>query len=497
MQKVMPDIKCNEFIDNVLKMYNAVIVPVGTNSYEIHNIQDWYAAGVNVEYTQYIDFKKHTHKKVPIPRQIDMKHEDVETMPNNYFKKLYGREFGSINFRPQIDFASEDLTIESKFNVNVPAYMNAVNGVGQTVGTTDIEIMCLFNDDAKGVQEKLCLFYFNGMSSTLRNQWYLGSSLQTQFPLSSSFSGYTTNSYSVCFGLEANTKGDMPSKTVYFQFWNEYISRLYSTRSRVIVFDAYIPVGEWLSMKLNDTYVVSGNYYKLQNIKYDMLTQNAVIELMTYPNIGKITVTSTTGKKPIFSFPAMADDGLTFMTGQPIAQKLGNAVFDGTDYVTDTIPVLNNNVGVAIEFNSIRDNFISVVSLNKLVETLSAPVGVMFTPMPTVFPFDTRGFEGYQGYYNPITYGQVQVIEDGQYRFRSSFVLDNVGGHSLVVQIQIDGMATEAFAQFDGNHTNTLVVQGSCTIGAGSIVGVYVSTGDGGVHGINVEKASWSIEKII
>jgi hypothetical protein len=75
--------------------------------------------------------------------------------------------------------------------------------------------------------------------------------------------------------------------------------------------------------------------------------------------------------------------------------------------------------------------------------------------------------------------------------------MDNTGGHSLVLQINVDGKTTEAYGKFDGNHINTLVVQGSCTIGAGSLVEVLISTGDGGVHNINIEKATWSIEKII
>ena len=104
----------------------------------------------------------------------------------------------------------------------------------------------------------------------------------------------------MAFGLEYSVRGDAPINTLYLMYWNEYLSRMYSTQSRLVKLGAYIPVGEWLSFELNDTIAISGNYYKVQSLKYDMLTQWANLELVTYPNVDIMSFT-TTGQKPDFT----------------------------------------------------------------------------------------------------------------------------------------------------------------------------------------------------
>jgi hypothetical protein len=52
-------------------------------------------------------------------------------------------------------------------------------------------------------------------------------------------------------------------------------------------------VNEWLQLEMNDTIAVSGNYYKIQNIEYDILNEKAHLVLISYPDVEVQSYTST------------------------------------------------------------------------------------------------------------------------------------------------------------------------------------------------------------
>lgn len=497
MSNVMPDIKVSDFFGSFLKAYNAVLVPKSYTSFELHNLEDWYKAGQNVEYTEFIDFKTLTHKKMPIPGSIIMHHEKGETLPQTYFEGIYKREFGSIEFRPDVDFAEGDFKVETKFQINPPVIIRRINQNGVVVADTDIQIPAIYDKDAKGVNQKLILFYFNGMKST-NFQWYFGSTAYTSYPQSGTFSGVTTNSYSLAFGLEANIGGDLPKKSIYFQFWNEYISRLYSTRSRIVIVNAILPVGVWLNMKLNDNIAISGNYYKIQKITYDLLSQKAVIELITYPLVNILTVTATSGKNVTYSSVSTTDAGKTFIDGDPIKKSLGNAIYDGVIYTTDAVQTSQFNESLSFQFMTLRDNYIPTLSLNKIAIWRLSTIAFSFTPTPAGIALTDTGYEGDSSYYtSTLSSSQVTINSDGQYRFKSTIIIDNAGSHHIGVGIYIDGIETEAYSELHQNGINSLNINGSASIGYGQVIQLRVFTLDGGTHTIDINRVYLIVERII
>ena len=497
MADAMPEIKVADFFDSFLKSYNAVIIPNSYTSFELHNLEDWYASGQNVEYTEFIDFKSLTHKKMPVPSKVTMMHENGETLPQVYFNDSYKREFGSVAFSPEIDFTENAFNIKTIFQVNPPVILRQTNQNGVIINDTDLEIPAIYDKDAKAVDQKLILFYYNGLVSTNYN-YYFGATQYSSYPKSSSFSGITTNSYSLAFGLEANRVGDMPKKTLYFQFWNNYISRMYSTRSRIVIVNAILPVGVWLNMKLNDNVAISGNYYKIQKITYDLLSQKAVIELMTYPNVNVLTITSTSGKKPTFDTVALNEYGQTFVDGNPLKKAIANAIYDGTDYLTNGLDIANFNQGLAFEFMTLRDNYIPTLSLNKLSIWNLTTVGYSITPTYNGFTMTNSGSEGDVSYYTQnLANSEITINSDGQYRFKATIVFDGTGNHHLGFVILIDGIESEAYSETHHNNIITVDISGTATIGENQVLQLRGRTLDGGTHAIDINRVYLIVERII
>jgi hypothetical protein len=500
MARVMPEIKVSEFFNSVLQMFNAVLVPSKTYNFELHNIEDWYALGQNVEYTQFIDFKNLTHKKMPVPSSITMKHKEGEALPQTFFKTTYKRNFGDVTFRPDVDFSDEPIEFETVFQVNPITLIQEVDTSGNMISNTDIEMPFIVNSESQGVDQKLILFY-NGRNTNIKmvaNSFYVGTTLITQYPPSSPFSGYTTNSYSTAFGLEASLIGNMPKNSMYWMYWNRYLSRLYSSRSRIVIVDAVIPVGVWLNMKLNDNVAISGNYYKIQKIQYDLLSQKAVIELITYPNVSNLEITTTVGKKPTFTTLVATDNGKTFIDGNPIRKALANAISSGGIYETDAVDIATFNISAQSMITPIMDNILPLVSLNKVTMWNYSNLPITVNPTPQVVFLTDVGFDGDQRFYTyDLANSQVTINTSGQYRINVNMVINNTSSAKVGYEVNIDGVQTEAYQETHANTILSINLIASATIGENQVVKLRAYTLDGSTKNINIERTSFTIERII
>lgn len=345
MSLVMPKLKVTDFINGTLKAFNCIIVATGETSYEIHNIDDWYALGETKDFTKYIDTKSILHKKLDIPKSIKMKHQDGNDLASQQFASVNARQYGEVNASPIVDFAKDELEVESIFNVITPQLLREVNDKGAFVGYTNLQIPTMLDKDGEALDQPLNLFYYVGREATTFT-YQLNGTTQYEFPLISSYSAFPTNSstYSLAYGLEVTLQGDMPSKTMFVEYWQRYLSRLFSTQSRIVYFDAIIPVGEWLTLELNDTIAVSGNYYKIQSITYDMLTEKASLELLTYPDVDILTISSN-GLTPQWTNATSTPNGITTLTGDIFAKQVTNAINIFGGYAVDVLSqtTFNNN----------------------------------------------------------------------------------------------------------------------------------------------------------
>jgi hypothetical protein len=284
---VMPSMKVSDFINGFLRTYNAVLIPVSNTEFELHNIDDYYALGDTKEWTDYIDMTDIKHEKVPIPRKISMAHQEAEDLANVQYTAINNQAYGSVSASPEVDFANDELNIESPFSVFVPSVIREKDINNQVVRDTELQIPVVLDSDFKAVKGDLYLAYFVERKTIVADTFQLEGIDQYSYPLMSTYQDYptTTATKSVAFGVEATISGDAATATLYDEFFKTYLSRIFSTKSRIVHFDAILPVNEWLQLEMNDTIAVSGNYYKIQNIEYDILNEKAHLVLISYPDV--------------------------------------------------------------------------------------------------------------------------------------------------------------------------------------------------------------------
>ena len=448
MGDAMPQMKIKDFVNGVIKSFNCILIPTSATTIEIHNLQDWYASGTTKNWSPFIDVKDIEHDKLPIPSIVSMTHKESECLASEYYRNINRREFGSVSFAPEIDYPTDEFKLETPFNVICPQVMDEVNANGQRVRATELNIPRFMDKDDKAVQQDLTLFYYGGKQS-VSDTYFFNGITQYVLPLMTSYSAYPTltASYSMAFGLEYSVKGDAPVNSIYNLYWKEYLSRMYSTQSRLVKMTGIIPVGEWLNFALNDTIAISGNYYKVQSVKYDMLTEMANLELITYPNVDIMTFT-TTGQKPVFTDVVVNVNGKSYLNDYAVAKGIMNSYRYGTqDY-------LNSNQDTTFNQNSVSDiaqqmeSLQAIVQFNQITMYRSTLSGSLATDATTWLniPMESQVSIGYvQNITSTLAPSKYICTDGGQYKFTAMVEIEQSGNKHSTVAILVNGIPTTGY----------------------------------------------------
>ena len=493
---VMPPIKVSDFINGFLKTFNAVLIPVGATEFALHNIDDYYALGVKKDWTRYIDMVDIKHEKVPIPKQIAMSHAEAEDISNVQYTSINNQAFGSVKASPEVDFADEALEIESPFTVLVPSVIREKDLKNVVVRETELQIPVLLDGDFKPVKADLYLAYFVERRTIAVDTYQLEGIDQFSYPLISSYQDFPTTSAtnSLAFGMEATISGNAPTNTLYVEFFRSYLSRVMSSKSRIVYFSSVLPVNEWLQLEMNDTISVSGNLYKIQNIQYDILNERAELVLISYPNINVQTYTSS-GNNTGWTNGATNTDGLTTLNGDAVGRGVTNSKpqFGGGTGVT----VLGQKTFGQTNMQKVRD------IVNELVKDRSVAVVFNDAPVTIVTPTDNSyikvGLNTVQSlgntYYFTNASGSVTINASARYKATAEISIVHPKNKILVVSILINGLQTTAYADLEKNDFSTAISE-VFDLTEGSIIEVAFACLENHAVTIQVVYCKLRLEKI-
>jgi hypothetical protein len=492
----MPQMKVSDFMNGILKTFNAVLIPVSQTEFELHNIDDYYALGSTKDWTKYIDVENIRHEKMSIPRQIEMNHLEGQDVASLNFQSTFNRLFGEVKASPDVDFANDELMIETPFNVLVPSIIKEVNDKGQYVGNTNLQIPVMLDNDIKQVKHDLLLFYYVGQTNTTYT-YDLNQTTQYAYPLISSYSEFPTteNSFSLAFGLETTIQGDMATKTMFTQYWQKYLSRLFSSRSRVVYFSAILPVGEWLNLQMNDTIAVSGNYYKIQQIEYDMLNERASLQLISYPDVDILRIASD-GITPSWENATSNPAGTTLLNGDIVGRAITNA-----------IPLVGGGLSTGtlgkVEYLDSNTNW-HQGSLNELVrrkriktgqgldQTITIPTDNTFVVVPLTTQYETGDTQDLV--FSTAT-DSITPLYGGQFKITAELSYEHGQSHDLTFAIMVGGEPTFSIAVLTSNKGNA-TLNGYFDIPLSAPIQMALKKSSGSSHTIDIGVATLMVEHI-
>lgn len=273
--KNLPKLKVQDFLTSIFNMFNIVIVPTGSTTFDILPLDDWYAAGSTEDITKYIDVSKFDVNRPRLNRQINFNYQPTETIIGDAFFKNNSIYYGDLE--NSFSFDGGTLDIEVVFENIVSERLTKV----LTKTLSNIHVAKLIDSDLEEITTEPVLFYTNGTYSPTNNLAFLDEKV-TVFSISTIglFNQYSSSS-SINWGSEIDTF-TLTTKTesLYLDFWSDYVSDLYDTQRRVYNYEATLPVGIIITLELNDLVIIQNRKYRINNMNINLNTGKTKLVLL-------------------------------------------------------------------------------------------------------------------------------------------------------------------------------------------------------------------------
>jgi hypothetical protein len=115
---IMPEIKVKDFLAGILKMYNIVIIPTTSTSFLLQPLEDWYAAGSDKDFQEYLDITEYVVNRPPLYREIEFKYQETQQILGFQYLQTNNVGYGDLN----VDFTFDG----DEFLIELP-YANTSN----------------------------------------------------------------------------------------------------------------------------------------------------------------------------------------------------------------------------------------------------------------------------------------------------------------------------------------------------------------------------------
>ena len=290
VQDIMPEIKVKDFLAGILKMYNMVIVPTTSTSFLLQPLDDWYAAGSDKDYQEYLDITEYVVNRPPLYREIEFKYQETQQILGFQYLQTNNVGFGDLN--TTFTFDGDEFLIEVPFEcplferltdlhtgglTNVLVYKSITNQANED-GTFNpylgapVLFYGVFGDYFINTNSVAFVNSDNNTSREVTECWYANVS---NSPTSAGAS------HSICFGADIDPYHlQSVNRSLYNNEWSNYITDLYSIQRRLYNVEAVLPIGKIITLNLQNAIIWNNTKYLINNVSLNMTTGKATFELL-------------------------------------------------------------------------------------------------------------------------------------------------------------------------------------------------------------------------
>ena len=283
VSKQMPEQKVSDFIGSLVRAFNLVIVPTGNGQYDIEPLDDWYAEGTTREITEYVDTEEVNINKPQLYRRISYKYNETEAILGEQYRLQNDIGYGDL--RADFTFDGEEFDVEVGFDNMLFERLDNLNN-----GLSEINVGKSITRELEPYIGNPYIFYASGtitVSSDAQRYGYIdmgnGENAKSSFWFASNVNATTAANVTktLNFGTEVDPyllQGF--SQGLYNTYWKDYITDLYDTQRRVFKYKAQLPLGIMLALKINDKLTISERNYIINQLKLNLTTGEAEMELL-------------------------------------------------------------------------------------------------------------------------------------------------------------------------------------------------------------------------
>jgi hypothetical protein len=277
----IPKLKVRDFITSIIKMFNLVLTPISNNSFSFIPLDDWYSKGKLVDITNYIDTKNITIKKPKLFKRINFKHQKSGQILNERFRENNGLDLGYGDLATTYDIDGGELKVETQFdNLMFERLIDRSND-----DVTNVQVGKSIDKNLKPYIGKPYLFYRSGYQfydlpikaaehSDLDYTWFTSTE-------NDSFLDQVTQSVNFSTDVSTFLYSEI-NKNLFSNYWQDFISDLYSSKRRLGNYRAQLPIGKMIDINLNDRIQISDKAYIINSMRSNLTTGEVNYELLNY-----------------------------------------------------------------------------------------------------------------------------------------------------------------------------------------------------------------------
>jgi hypothetical protein len=289
LTKYAPDMKVADFISGILKMFNLTAFSENETDYTFEQLENWYYQGAIKNFTQYtttdLEFER-----IKAYKSIIFEFEKSESFMNRAFYDNAGREYANLKYQFNIDGSDFNIKLPFEtllFNKFSSNNLQVAYSIDKKFAPYITKPVILYKLDNVNIGAD---FYFNTGSTTsaISNYNVFGQDVY-----------YNGQTHSLNFGQEISSYFlDSIPNSLFADYYFNYLSNLYSLKSRLVKVKMRLPYNELLNLKLNDRIVIRDKRYIINQFTTDLTTFEVSMELIqdfrsiNFPNVTGRTISS-------------------------------------------------------------------------------------------------------------------------------------------------------------------------------------------------------------
>ena len=298
----MPDIKIIDYLKGLFKMFNLTAFLDSNDEIVVKTLDDFYGDSTTThDISQYVKTDENTVSEALPFSTIDLEYVEPQSKLAITQTNLFNKKFGSAEFNANAS-RGKQYKVEAPFEHML--YERLINLGSGTY--TEVQYGLMVNENDESFVNKPLLFYAIYQSSItdqinmVDNVRPEGGGLAQSTGSNDNLSAYwmphnanelgtasTAPAFNLNFGSEINSYtltdygGD--NNSLFQKFYENYIVRVFNTKTRIFKYKAILPLKFLLTYSLADKVFVNGRAFTINKITTKLQTGESSLELLNEP----------------------------------------------------------------------------------------------------------------------------------------------------------------------------------------------------------------------
>jgi hypothetical protein len=286
---LMPEQKISDFLASLCKMFNLVIIPLSDTEFDFIPLNDYYAAGTDVDISKYMDITEVSVERPELYKQIYFKYNETGAITGEQYRLTNNVGYGDLRSNFVFD-TSEELSVEPQFDQMLFTRLTdqdtgdltkllAGYAVTRELETYLGQPFIFYVDSPISIYPAVLAFI--DPTETIISGHKSVSVTQVVYANASNQVFNDATTYSLNYGADIDPYMlQSVNNSLYNTYWSDYIGDLYDPTRRLVRVKAILPLGKILNFNLANKLIWNGQRWIVNSVQLNLTTGQAEYELL-------------------------------------------------------------------------------------------------------------------------------------------------------------------------------------------------------------------------